>query len=48
MYYMQGLTRVKNYECGWRKGFHDDKEEVKYVKLGDVMIEVVEEFCYRY
>jgi len=35
------LTRVKDYECGHCKGFHDDEEEVKYVKLGNNMIEVV-------
>jgi len=27
------LTRVKDYECGCCKGFYDDEEEVKYVKL---------------
>jgi len=40
------LTRVKYYECGCCKGFHNDKEEVKYIKLGNDMIEVVQEFCY--
>jgi len=37
---------VKDYECGRCKGFHDDEEKVKYVKLGNDMIEVVQEFCY--
>jgi len=35
---------VKDYECGHCKGFHED--EVKYVKIGNDMIEVVQEFCY--
>jgi len=33
------LTRVKDYECGRCKGLHDNEEEVKYVKLGNDMIE---------
>jgi len=37
---------VKDYDCGRCKGLHDDEEEVKHVKLGNDMIEVVEEFCY--
>jgi len=40
------LKRVKDYECGSCTGFHDDEEEVKYVKLENDMIEVVQEFCY--
>jgi len=32
--------------CECYKGFHDDEEEVKYVKLGNDVIEVVQEFCY--
>jgi len=39
-----GLTRVKDYKCGRCKDLHDDEEEVKYVKLGNDMIEVVQEF----
>jgi len=41
-------TRVKDYECGRRKGFHNDEEEVKYIKLGNDMIDipVVQESCY--
>jgi len=35
------LTRVKDYEYGRCKGFHDDEEEVKYLKLGNDIIEVV-------
>jgi len=35
---------VKDYKCQCCKGFHDD--EVKYVKLGNDMIEVVQEICY--
>jgi len=38
------LTRVKVYECGHCKGFHDDDEEVKYIKLR--MFEIFQEFCY--
>jgi len=34
---------MKKYEC---KGLHDDEEEVKYVKFGNDMIKVVQEFCY--
>jgi len=40
------LTRVKDYECGRCKGLHNDEEEMKYVKLGNDMIAVVQEFCY--
>jgi len=36
---------VKDYDCGCCKGFHDDEEEVKYVKLENDMIEEVQEFC---
>jgi len=35
---------VKDYECGRCKGLLDDDEEVKYVKLGNDTIEVVQEF----
>jgi len=35
---------VKDYECGRCKGLHDHKEEVKYIKSGNDMIEVVQEF----
>jgi len=38
-------ARVKDYECERCKDFHDDKEEVKYVKLGNDMIEVVQKFA---
>jgi len=38
------LTSVKDYECGRCTGFHNDEEEVKYVKLGNDMIEVVQVF----
>jgi len=31
------LTRVKDYECGRCKGFHDDEEEVKYVKSEEMI-----------
>jgi len=31
-----------DYKCGRCKGFHDDEEEVKYVKFGNDMIEVVQ------
>jgi len=37
---------MKDYECGRCTDLHDDEEEVKYVKLGNDMIEVVQEFCY--
>jgi len=39
------LTRMKDYECGRCKGLHDDEEDVKYVKLGNDMMEVSQEFC---
>jgi len=35
-----------NVDCGRCKGFHDDEEEGKYVKLGNDVIEVIQEFCY--
>jgi len=37
---------VKDYECGHCKGFHNDEEELKYLKLGNDMIEVVQDICY--
>jgi len=37
---------VKDHECGHCKGFHNDEEEVKYVKLGNDMNKVAQEFCY--
>jgi len=39
------LIRVKDYECGRYKGYQDDEEEVKYVKLGNDMFEVVQNFA---
>jgi len=36
---------VKDSECGCCKDFHDN-EEVKYIKLGNDTIEVIQEFCY--
>jgi len=40
------LIRMKDYECGLCKGFHDDENEVNYAKLGNDMMKVVQEFCY--
>jgi len=38
------LTRVKDYECEHCKGSHDNEDEVKYVKLRNERIEVVQKF----
>jgi len=40
------LTRVKDHECGRCNGLQNDEEELKYVKPGNDMIKVVQEFCY--
>jgi len=39
------LIRVKDYECGRCKGFHNNEEDVKYVKLGNDVIEVSKNFA---